>query len=137
MFNLARKQNGRLYELNCELIETVKEGEKEVSRLENQIKDLHDQLKASVLSRPLSPAKLAGMIKKHLDELEADKAQTLGQWYEQTIATLYTDLNDFALGNGIDIGDPCDLIFENPTEKPHPATMPGRDVDAGTGDLNA
>ena len=44
-FILGRKQNGKLYELNCELIETTKSGEKELARLEQEVDKLKAQLK--------------------------------------------------------------------------------------------
>lgn len=113
MFNLARKQNGRLYELNCELIETVKSSEKELARLETRTGELHDQINNKTIERPLSPSKLTGLIKKSLGEIKADKTRTLGQLYEQTIVTLYTDFNNFALGNGIEIAAPQDLIQQD------------------------
>ena len=109
-FMLGRKQNGKLYELNCELIETTKSGEKELARLEQEVKKLKAQLKTKNLKRPLPPRQLADHIREYLESSPKDPGPTLALLYEQVLTTLHTDLTDFSLGNGIEMPESLHLM---------------------------
>lgn len=115
-FMLGRKQNGKLYELNCELIETTKSEEKELARLEPEVEKLKAQLKTKNLKRPLPPRQLADHVREYLESSPEDPGPTLALLYEQVLTTLHTDLTDFSLGNGIEMPESLHLMDKEPVQ---------------------
>ncbi len=112
LFIQARKQNGKLYELNCGLIETSKSYEKDLTGLEQEIENRHTELENKTLKRPLPPGKLAKLIRQYLETGQEDPGTVLAQLYEQVLISLYADCTEVALGNGIESPEPPDLTAD-------------------------
>ncbi len=136
MFHLARKQNGKLYELNCELIETTKSYEKELAHLEQEVEKLGTQLKGKTLKRPLPPGKLVDKIRQYLETGQKDPSTVLASLYEEVLVSLHADFTDLALGNGIELPEFSELTAGIPTQE-HPLdTASGEVLETDKADKN-
>ena len=115
---LAKKQNTRLYELNCELMETAKAHGKEIETINTEILSIETQLKGS--ASPLSPALIMEELQAVLDPLGEKGQEMLNDLFSQTINALFNEFNDLSLRNG----------FEMPAPKGEPRPLPGKEEDA-------
>ncbi len=103
---LAKTQNAKLFELNCELMETAKLHDKESKILETNIAAIAAQLKEKTARRPLTPMKSLSLILKTLQGENAERGALLNAIYSQTITELYETFNELALRNGIEMPAP-------------------------------
>lgn len=103
LFTLAKTQNSKLYELNCELMETTKRHDDESKTLEKNITAIAAQLKEKTARRPLPPEKVASLILRILENSDQDPAESAATLYTQSISGLYEAFNDIALRNGMEM----------------------------------
>jgi len=109
---LAKTQNAKLFELNCELMETAKIHGKESKTIEKNIAAIAAQLKEKTARRPLTPKKILSLILETLQGEEKERVAMLNALYVQNITALYEAFNELALRNGI----------EMPEQEPEPGT---------------
>ncbi len=120
LFALAKKQNARLYELNCELMETAKAHGKELETINTEILSIETQLKGSDSQPPVSPALIMEELQAVLDPLGEKGHEMLNDLFSQTINALFNEFNDLSLRNG----------FEMPAPKGESRPFPGKEEDA-------
>ncbi|MCP4721752.1 MAG: response regulator [Desulfobacteraceae bacterium] len=118
---LAKKQNARLYELNCELMETAKAHGKEIETINTEILSIETQLKGSDSHPPpVSPALIMKELQAVLDPLGKKGQGMLNDLFSQTINALFNEFNDLSQRNG----------FEMPAPKGESMPLPGKEEDA-------
>ncbi len=106
LFILAKKQNAKLYELNCELMESAKLHENELEQLEGQIKGFAEQLNEKTDKSSLTPTQVMDRMISIINASETDKQGLFKTLYENTISSLYREFSDLALRNGIEMPEP-------------------------------
>ncbi len=106
LFALAKTQNGKLYELNCELMEATKRHDQESKKLEKEIHAIAAQLKEKTAKRPLKQKQLAKKASQYLEACETDKKNELDNLYEQVLLNIFQDFTELALRNGIELTEP-------------------------------
>jgi response regulator RpfG family c-di-GMP phosphodiesterase len=106
LITLAKKQNAKLYELNCELMETAKAQTKQLRVIDTEIAAIEQQLKELTLQATLSPSGVMEELQKMVTP-RGEKGQTLlANLFAQTITALYKNYNDLSLGNGFEMPPP-------------------------------
>ena len=106
LFILAKKQNAKLYELNCELMETAKLHENELEQLESQIKRFAEQLSEKTGKSSLTPSQVMDRMISFITAGETDKEMVFKTLCENTISSLYREFSDLSLRNGIEMPEP-------------------------------
>lgn len=106
LFTLAKKQNTKLYDLNCELMETAKSHEKKLQELGEEIQSITTRLKESEPPPKMDQAQAMEALKTHVFGLEGEKDDRTILIYTRTITRLYEQLNDLALRNGVELPEP-------------------------------
>ncbi len=106
LFALAKTQNGKLYELNCELMETTQLQDKKFKALEEEIAAIAAQLKEKTSQGPLSPEKIISLITKAVEDQVKNQTELISTLYAQSITGLYEAFSDLALRNGIEMPEP-------------------------------
>jgi DNA-binding NtrC family response regulator len=103
LITLAKKQNAKLYELNCELMETAKAHTKQLQVIDTEIEAIEKQLTQLTLQTTLSPPRVIEELQKIIPP-PGEKGQTLlTHLFAQTITALYKSYNDLSLGNGFEM----------------------------------
>jgi len=101
LFSLAKKQNTKLYELNCELVEHTKDLETQRNALNQNIEDLKGQMDSGPDASTTDPARVIEALATWLGQ-EGNPGQ-----YEalkhQTLTILYEEFTDLALRNGMEM----------------------------------
>ncbi len=105
LFTLATKQNGKLYELNCTLMETGREHDKASKALEREITTLRAALKEKTMNRPMSAKKLTALLVHILENTDSDAQKLLDHLYHRSIIRLYADYTNFCMENNIQMTD--------------------------------
>ena len=123
---LAKRQNGKLYELNCELMETTKDYDKELKALEKAISAIGGQLKEKTARRPQTPGQVTALVTKYLEACDKDKQRALDGLYEKIIIALHKEFTDVALRNGIEMPE---LKAEESVTREAPETTNGPEAD--------
>ncbi|WDP92592.1 MAG: response regulator [Desulfobacter sp.] len=103
LFTMAKAQNGKLYELNCELVEAAKRNDTESKTLEREIAGLKAALSEKSASRPMSQKKIITLILHAIQNTDKDPGEMLNALYTQSIMDLYSAFTDLALRNGIEM----------------------------------
>jgi len=103
LFALAKAQNGQLYELNCELMETGKVHDQESKTIEKDIAAIKAKLKQKTAQRSLPPKQIMKHILNTLQEKDKDNPSKLNNLYTHSIASLHMAFTDFALRNGMEM----------------------------------
>lgn len=103
LITLAKKQNAKLYELNCDLMETATTHAKKLLVIDTEIEAIETQLKELTPHTNLTPS----MIMEELQAIVAplgEKGQgMLNDLFAQTITALFNEVNDLALVNGFEM----------------------------------
>lgn len=111
---LAKKQNAKLYDLNCELMEAATQHDNERKDLDSQIQALETELKEKTAQKPQGPSQVMANLQKFLEDRKAsgksDAQKLSNELYAQTLHRLYDTFNDLALRNGIEMPDPAQLL---------------------------
>ncbi len=106
LISLAKKQNAKLYELNCELMETTKAQAKELTAIDTEILSAETQIKELPSPPPTSPTEIILELQEILDPLGEKGQEMLNNLFLQTITALFNNFNDLALKNGFEMPDP-------------------------------
>ena len=102
LFALAKKQNARLYELNCELVENTKSLETKRKKLDHEIDALKAQLTGSADHSGYAPGRTIDRIAAWIKEKNGDEHQ-FSALRTRTLAALYDMFTDLAMRNGLEM----------------------------------
>ncbi len=103
LISLAKKQNSKLYELNCELMETAKSHSKELKAIDTEIETIETQLKNLTSHQALNPTLIMNQLQEILDPLGEKGQGMLNELFSQAINALFNDFNDLSLRNGFEL----------------------------------
>ncbi len=106
LIGLAKKQNAKLYELNCELMETAKIHSKELKAIDTEIDAIETQLKNLASHQALDPSQIINQLQEILDLLGEKSQGMLNELFSQAINALFNDFNDLSLRNGFELPVP-------------------------------
>ncbi|MCG8634866.1 MAG: response regulator, partial [Desulfobacterales bacterium] len=106
LFALAKRQNAKLYDLNCELMETTKHHESELEKLEDQINGITGQLNEKTAKPSETPSQVMNRIISFIRAGDADQHESLNALYKKTVTSLYGEFTDLALRNGFEMPEP-------------------------------
>lgn len=102
---LAKKQNAKLYELSCELMETTKSQNKAIHELDNDIQTIEKEIKAFSFQAPVNPDTLINEIENSVKDdngVDCEKIETL---FSDTIKGLYGQFGEIAYRSGFEMPD--------------------------------
>lgn len=103
LLSLAKKQNAKLYDLNCQLMEETTTRDNEQKNLEEEIKDLEHQIEKLNSGKTADLSELTGQIENELGvEKTADPIPVQKLFYH-TIRVLFDQFNDTANRNGFEM----------------------------------
>ena len=105
LLTLAKKQNARLYELNCELMETTKSHGKEIHELDHDIKSLKEQIKDFTCQTPLNSDPLLSEIENWVKAPQGIDSKKVTLLFSDTINGLYDQFKDLARQSGFEMPD--------------------------------
>ncbi|WP_300465025.1 response regulator [Desulfobacula sp.] len=105
LLTLAKKQNARLYELNCELMETTTSHGKEIHELDHGIKLLKKQIKDPACQTPLNPDPLLSEIENWVKAPQGIDSKKVTLLFSDTINGLYGQFKDLARQSGFEMPD--------------------------------
>ncbi|RLB93958.1 MAG: hypothetical protein DRH26_02490, partial [Deltaproteobacteria bacterium] len=100
---LAKKQNAKLYELNCELMETAKTHTKELRVIDTEIESIETQLKELTPPSTLSPSMIMEELQKIIAPPGEKGQKILNNLFAQTLTALYKNFSDLSLVNGFEM----------------------------------
>jgi len=100
---LAKKQNTKLYELNCKLMEKTKQENKEMTALDNELESISAELEAMNSTKPMTPAQVMEALQAFLNSQGKTGQEKLNELFPQTIKTLFNEFSDLALRNGFEM----------------------------------
>jgi response regulator RpfG family c-di-GMP phosphodiesterase len=103
LITLAKKQNAKLYQLNCELMETAKTHTKELRVIDTEIQSIEAQLKELATQACLTPARVMEELQKRVTPHGEKSQTTLDNLFAQTITALYIKFRDLFLGYGFEM----------------------------------
>lgn len=101
LFSLAKKQNAKLYELNCELVENTKELEGKRKALDQDIQKLKAELNHGDDGSDTDPSHVIQALCDWLTQ--EGNAQNYDTLRRHALAALYDQFTDLALRNGMDM----------------------------------
>ncbi len=101
LFSLAKKQNSKLYELNCELVERTKALESQRNKLNQDIDALKEQIENAPDGNETDPARVIDALKTWLEQ--AGNTEQYDTLKHRTLTTLYDAFTDLALRNGMEM----------------------------------
>ncbi|MCD4721107.1 MAG: response regulator [Desulfobacula sp.] len=105
LLTLAKKQNAKLYDLNCELMETTKTHNKTIHELDHDIEIIEKEIKDLSSKTPVNLDTLIDEIEnsvKNDQGISLEKIQTL---FSDTINGLYDQFSEAAYRNGFEMPD--------------------------------
>jgi len=105
LITLAKKQNTRLYELNCELMETAKTHNKILKTLDTEITAIETEQK-NAPGKTMSPYQIMGDLQAAIDSSGEKGQEILNKIFSQTINILFSSFNDLAQNNGFEMPFP-------------------------------
>ncbi len=103
LLELVKKQNSKLYELNCELMEAVKNHTRTIHDLDNDIAELEQKILDNAAPPSQGPGDLFKTILETVTvnrQIDAGKIEMI---FSKAIQTLYNQFNDLALRNGFEM----------------------------------
>lgn len=103
LITLAKKQNAKLYELNCELMETTKTHAKELLLIDTEIESIEAQLKELTPQTSVNPSMVMEKLQKIIAPLGETGQKILDDLFSQSIITLFNNFNDLSMGNGFEM----------------------------------
>ncbi|MCP3941974.1 MAG: response regulator [Desulfobacteraceae bacterium] len=106
LITLAKKQNAKLYELNCELMETAKAHDKNLIAIDSEIESIKAQLKELTSYAPLSPTQVMEQLQAILAPQDEKSQEVLNALFSQTINTLFINFNTLASKNEFEMPVP-------------------------------
>ncbi len=106
LISLAKKQNAKLYELNCELMEKAKIHSKELKAIDTEIDAIETQFKKLASHKALDPTLIMNQLQEILDPLGEKGQEMLNELFSQAINALFKDFSDLSLRNGFELPVP-------------------------------
>ena len=103
LFKLAKKQNTRLFDLNCELMEATKTYNMSIQSLDGEIKGINDDIGALTAGKPDAGDTILKKMTNYIrvsDGVDPEKAKAL---FSSTILTLYDRFDELAHRNGFEM----------------------------------
>jgi len=109
LVGLAKKQNAKLYDLNCELMETATQHDNERQGLDDEICALKTALEEKTSQKTPGPAQVITNLQKFLGSRESDAQEVANAIHVQVLYRLHDEFHDLALRNGVEMPDPTQL----------------------------
>ena len=106
LFLLAKKQNTKLYELNCELMEKTKRQNKEMTTLDNELEAIETKVKSMHSTKTMTPGQIMEVLQTFVSSQENAGQEKFSELFSQTIKTLFNEFSDLALRNGFEMPEP-------------------------------
>ena len=103
LLNLAKKQNTKLYDLNCELMEITKSHDKKILELDSSIEEIGKEIQTLSAQQSINPDAILEQIENSLKNdhgFDAEKATAL---FSDTIKTLYDQFIELAKRSGFEM----------------------------------
>jgi len=107
LLNLAKKQNSKLYELNCELVETAKTHENQKKELDQEIENLSRDLDRIRDTTDPEPSQVIAGITDWIKARDENPEEHLTTLQNQVLTSMYDLFTDLALKNGIEMPKPA------------------------------
>ena len=106
LLKLAKHQNARLYDLNCELVDVKKEHNQTVQSLDVEIKTIRDDITGLGGEKPMAAKELEALILSCVDSGEGVDVEKLEALFSFTVQTLFNRFEDLAFRNGFELMPP-------------------------------
>ncbi|MFH2060380.1 MAG: response regulator [Pseudomonadota bacterium] len=103
LLGLAKQQNSKLYELNCELMEATKARNKTINNLDNDIKTINDEITALSSQQKKTSQTLFDLISTYVTSNQKVDAAKVEALFFETIHTLYNQFDELAQRNGFEM----------------------------------
>ncbi|MBU1341060.1 MAG: response regulator [Proteobacteria bacterium] len=103
LLTLAKKQNAKLYELNCELMETTKGHNKQIHELDTAIDIIEKQIKALSSQKTINPEALLAEIENKVKEGAGIDFKKTEAFFTDTIKELYGQFTELAQRSGFEM----------------------------------
>jgi len=103
LLTLAKKQNAKLFELNCELMEAAKSRTKSIHKLDSDIEMIEKELKALSLQKPIPLGVLLDSIESNVKDGTGINPERLDILFSDTIRDLYLQFDELAQRNGFEM----------------------------------
>lgn len=100
---LAKQQNTKLYDLNCELMETTKSHNKAIHDLDSEIEIIENQIKAFSSQKPPRAGALLDEIEDTVREPSGIDPEKLEALFSKTIKSLHDQFNEMAQRSGFEM----------------------------------
>lgn len=107
---LAKKQNAKLYDLNCELMETKKTLAGDLFEIETEINSLENRIKELTAANPVSRKAVMAALHSVMDADSPEDNSKMKLLMAQTIRTLFDQFNDIANRSGFEMPTPKGVI---------------------------
>lgn len=106
LLTLAKKQNANLYELNCELMETTKQLNNEIKKIEQDIDEHKETIAQLKAADKISIEAVIQTIQDSLDSANPIDTTQLTRLLNETIRSLHTQFSDIAHRQGFEMPTP-------------------------------
>ena len=103
LLGLAKQQNSKLYELNCELMEATKARNKTIHGLDNDIKKINDEITTLYSQQKKTSQTLFDKISTYVTSNQKVDAAKVEALFSETIHTLYNQFDELAQRNGFEM----------------------------------
>ena len=105
LFSLAKRQNTKLYELNCQLVEATRKLEAQRDDLDQEISALKEKLNTGPESSATGPAQVIDAVCNWLSQ--ENHTREYDTFQHHTLTVLYNHFTDLALRNGMEMPEIC------------------------------
>ncbi len=105
LLRLATDQNSKLYDLNCELMETATCHNNEIQALEKEIGALQAKIKELTPTQDITLPALIKLLDKETGQQDSVDTQKVQSVLDETIRSLYDRFNEIANRNGFEMPD--------------------------------
>lgn len=106
LFALAKQQNAKLYDLNCELVNATQQSQEEQKKLEKKIAGINAQIEKVQAGASAPPSHAMALIREYAAADAWEEQSRFNSLYRATLSSLYEAFSDLALRNGIEMPEP-------------------------------
>lgn len=110
LLSLAKEQNAKLYDLNCELMETTKGLNNELVSIEKDIEAVQKQISRMTSKDALSLPDVISFIEKALNQIPDGESNQSELLLHETIRVLHEQLSEIANRSGFELETPRGVI---------------------------
>ena len=103
LLNLAKKQNTKLFDLNCELMEATKSHNRKVLEFDSSIEKIEKEIQTLSSQQSINPDALLERIENSLKNDHGFDAKKTAALFSDTIKALYDQFNELAQRNGFEM----------------------------------